>query len=354
MPEEIRIQRNDDQSPRAVWISALGIHNCKFAHKISSRQTGSYAVHKHDFYEVLYVVSGEASYYIAGNSYPLHGGMMVTIPPDVMHGIMVTSETPYERYTVHFLEDCLSMERRRMLLQTLPRELLGMVSQDQGKAAIWENMEHSGVLQTLEAMETLRECDQSLREKLVPIFLEAMLAPLLIQGGVHTRQESTELAARAHANSTKEELVSYIDQHYTESMTLKSLAERFFLSPGYVSMLFKQATGCTVKDYVRRRRIAHVQMLLAAGVPISQAANRSGFSDYTTFYRTYLKETGHAPSESMKTGAAENPLLNEAILKQAQQMQDHSDGLKRDIFYPEDGTQTEDPSMLDAVRLSNE
>ncbi|MBR5110323.1 MAG: AraC family transcriptional regulator [Clostridia bacterium] len=332
------------EGPRAVWITSVYSSLCKYAHKISSRPTGTYAVHDHPFYEMVYVVSGQVDFFIAGHVYAIGSGTLLTFPPGVRHGVLVRTDAPYERYTLHFDPRLLSMERRRLLLNALPADLLGFVPVAQGENAVWRNMESSGVIQVLEAMETLRAVEQDKLPELIPIYVEAVLAALVPRAA---RERAAPGAAR-HPLGQKEQIVSWVDQHYTEAITLDSLAERFYLSKGYLSALFRQATGSSLKDYVRARRMAHVQLLLSSGVPAAQAAARVGFSDYTTFYRAYVRTFGHAPSADCETGG------RDALLEKALSVPHPDSWASDEILFPSDGTETEDPSMVNAVRADQE
>ena len=330
------------QTPRAFWFSFLSTAYCKYSHKISTRATGTYAVHDHPYYEMMYVISGQVDFFIAGHVFPIGGGTLVTFPPGARHGVLVRTSAPYERYTMHFDPRALSMERRRLLLHAIPKDLLGFASEEQSGAAVWRGMENSGMMQVLEAIETLRDADPSTQEAVLPIYLEALLATLIPR----TAQPQAGSSASRRALSQQEEIVSWVDQHYTEPITLDSLAEHFYLSKGYLSTQFRQATGKSVKDYVRARRVAHVQMLLSTGLPPAQAAARVGFADYTTFYRAYVRTVGHAPSADCKSGISDAPLA-EAL--GAPLPLKTPGGGAGPIVYPIDGTANEDPSMEGVV-----
>ena len=332
-----------EENPKAVWISSVSTPLCKFAHKSSSQSTGTYAMHSHPFYEMVYVITGDVEFMVKDRPYRVGNHSLVTFPPDLPHGVLVDTEHPYERFTLHFDAGCLSVGRQVLLREVLPPHLGAGPSRRE--ECIWRNMEHSGVLQCLETMETLRKTPAEIAETLMPIYVEAVLATLYavqqIRGG----------AARPefHPTTTQQELVLWVEQHYTEPISLDSLAERFFLSRGYINTLFRQATGSTVKAYVQQRRMSYVQMLLSAGLPAAQAANRAGFEDYTTFYRAYVRAFGHAPSAARKA-AAHSHLLAEALSARGQNPR-FAPG---EVWYPENGTAEEDPSMQNAVRIDPE
>ena len=336
-----------DPTPRAIWIVNVSTPLCTFAHKISRCATSSYAAHEHDFYELIYVVSGEVEFFVDGQVCAIGPGTLLTFPPGLRHGVLVRTNAPYERYTLHFDPKCLSVDRRLLLLSSLPDGLTSLGAGEPGEAVIWREMEHSGILQTMEAMEALQYMDVELASRLVPVYVEAALAALLARpaGEKHRNREQD-----IRASSQQREIIAWVEQHYTEPITLESLAERFFLSKGHLNSLFRQATGVTVKAYVQTKRLNHVHMLLAAGVPAAQAASRTGFGDYTTFYRAYVRAFGQTPSEARR-GRARDSLLADALTAERFQRPERAG---EGLVFPHEGTEREDPSMLHAIRLGGE
>ncbi len=308
------------ENSRAIWLTNLDMPMIKLSHKISSRVTSHYAVHEHDFYELLYVVTGDISFFIAGHEYKVTGGTLLTFTPRVAHGVLVHSPEPYERYTLHFDPQVLTVERSFSLLSVMPDSSSVPSLEDEGNAFIWERMEQSGIAELLEAFEKLRDCDAETRNTVAPVYTEAILSALYMHAGIHRKPPQHN----EHKVSTvQKELITYVNQHYTENVSLDTLGDRFRMSGGYVNALFKKATGQTVKDYVRCRRMAHARTLLASGVPSSQAAARTGFADYTTFYRAYVRHFGHAPSAE-EAGTPGSAFLMEALAQEHEKFGDDS------------------------------
>ena len=70
-----------DERPRAVWISGASSPLCKFAHKSSTQATGTYALHDHPFYEIVYIVSGEVEFMVGTEPFRLGNHSLVAFPP---------------------------------------------------------------------------------------------------------------------------------------------------------------------------------------------------------------------------------------------------------------------------------
>lgn len=293
------VKETGKHGPRAVWVTDISMRRFKMAHKISSRANGQYAMHRHNFYELLYVVSGDVNIATPEEEYIARPGSLLIVEPGAEHAVLVYTDEPYERYTLHFDPECLSAERKMLLLSGLQSAVSG--GKGPAAARVCPDMARSGVCRLLEAFETLKNCAPEALDALYPIYIEAILAAVLARSApAKEKQDAPEPESVRFGSDLQRSMVAWIDRHYTQPVTLGMLAETFYLSKGYVGSLFKQAAGCTVKEYVNNKRMAHVQVMLSAGVPPAQAALRAGFRSYTTFYRSYVRKFGYSPRRDIR------------------------------------------------------
>ena len=93
-----------------------------------------------------------------------------------------------------------------------------------------------------------------------------------------------------------ESLLKYINQNLDKDLSIEALAQKFFLSKYYLMRKFKEETGYTIHNYIVSKRILYARSLIAQGIPVTKAAVKSGFGDYTAFVRAYKKQLGTTPS----------------------------------------------------------
>lgn len=98
------------------------------------------------------------------------------------------------------------------------------------------------------------------------------------------------------------DVISYINDHVTEPLTLDGLAEHFFVSKYYLLHAFKDYANLSVHQYIISKRIIRAQNLLRDGISPGDAARACGFNDYAGFYRAFVKQTGVAPQTFCKGG----------------------------------------------------
>ena len=99
-------------------------------------------------------------------------------------------------------------------------------------------------------------------------------------------------------------MTDYIEHHLDGPLTLSELAAFAGLSVFHFLRCFKQCAGMPPHAYVRRRRIERAKQLLARGeATIAEVAFRCGFSDQSSFARTFHRVAGVTPREFRRARA---------------------------------------------------
>ncbi len=92
--------------------------------------------------------------------------------------------------------------------------------------------------------------------------------------------------------------VRFIDEHYSEDITLEQIAEKSGITPNYYSKLFHQCFHVKLWDYITGKRIDMAKRLLRSGedLTVLDIALSCGFHNTANFNRCFLKFTGITPS----------------------------------------------------------
>jgi AraC family transcriptional regulator len=124
--------------------------------------------------------------------------------------------------------------------------------------------------------------------------MESAAAELLSLCGEQVRVERA-----AERNAAIRKAFDYIEETLSHTITLTELAKLVELHPTHFARSFRSNTGLTVGQYVRRRRVAKAQQMLASSndMGISRIAAASGFADHAHMTRTFRDLMGVAPSE---------------------------------------------------------
>ena len=101
----------------------------------------------------------------------------------------------------------------------------------------------------------------------------------------------------------------YLDTHYSEPVTLETLAELTHLNKYYLSHAFSRHFGYSPMAYLCRVRInAARELLTGTSLSISEIAYHTGFSSQSYFSQAFQKYCRITPSLYRRTGAVRNDI----------------------------------------------
>ena len=92
--------------------------------------------------------------------------------------------------------------------------------------------------------------------------------------------------------------IRYIDHHFAFGITLEQLSKIAFMGTTKLKIAFKEYTGCSVSEYLIRKRIDHAQhLLIATHLRIAEIAKAVGYERSDSFSSQFFRITGFRPSE---------------------------------------------------------
>lgn len=248
------------------------------------------ALHHHDFYEVYFFLSGNVKYNIESRSYLLTPGDVLLISPMELHQPMFGAEQrDYERIV-------LWIDRQFLEGFSLPGQSFTACfdTSDPGHTNLLrpEGVARQFLTYLLEQlmMEVARE--DPYRE----IAALTYLAQVLISLNRLARQQKKDNLMAA-PDSAVYNVLGYINEHYSEDLTLDDLANKFFVSKYHLSREFQRLVGTSVHRYIVQKRLVMAKQMLSDGTPSSEVYQHCGFGDYSNFYRAFKAEYQISPKE---------------------------------------------------------
>lgn len=98
-----------------------------------------------------------------------------------------------------------------------------------------------------------------------------------------------------------QEIKKYLEEHWTEKISLDFLSSRFFIDKFYLTRLFKKVFGMSITNYLLLLRITHAKELLRfTNLSIEEISARCGISDPNYFSRVFKKIEGTTPGQFRK------------------------------------------------------
>lgn len=101
-----------------------------------------------------------------------------------------------------------------------------------------------------------------------------------------------------HSDMRIDDILGFIDLHFSEELSNKRIAEEFSFHPNHISAVIKQATGMPLHKYLIHTRLRHaIDMMDAGEKNISSISEACGFFDVAHFSRTFKSVFGCNPKD---------------------------------------------------------
>ncbi|HZG85849.1 AraC family transcriptional regulator [Paenibacillus sp.] len=237
--------------------------------------------HYHPYYELFYVLSGERVFFIRDRVLTARPGEMVIVRPHELHRTSSAEAYAYERIIVHYTPEFLGTaaaahEALPPVVAFAPEErdvveatLRGMIRESVNRKPDYVDYLRLLLSQLLHHIRRAEPADPELR-----------------------MQEAPPLHLKVS------EIAAYINEHYGEPLTLRSVAERFHISEGHLSRMFAKYTGYPYQEYVRLVRVREAQKRLRETRDrIADIALAAGFGQIAHFNKTFKAVTGLTPRQ---------------------------------------------------------
>ncbi|MGO4495626.1 helix-turn-helix domain-containing protein [Paenibacillus sp. 2RAB27] len=243
--------------------------------------------HFHSTYEIFYLMSGKRTFFIKDRTMIIEEGDVVIISPNILHRTTNTEMPKHERLIVNIHESQMTSVNGayRDIFQPLFEHAYFII-----KCPLQDKIAIESVAQSI--MQEMQE-----KKPGFEMFAQTLVLQLLIICCRHVKQNAIEpLDTPSPMHERILEVVRYMNTHYMQDLPLHLLAEKFYVSPYYLSRFFKEATGFTFVEYLNSVRIKEAKKLLEqTSLKVSMIARKVGFGSVTHFGRVFKLVTGHAP-----------------------------------------------------------
>lgn len=110
--------------------------------------------------------------------------------------------------------------------------------------------------------------------------------------------DSTKQEQKSDVQRAVDYVITYIQEHLSEEITVEELAEKVYLNQDYLNRVFKKRTGNTISNYMISQKMERAKFLLGhTSWAISDVAASVGYYNYSSFNRSFRKYTGKSPQE---------------------------------------------------------
>lgn len=238
--------------------------------------------HTHHFHEIFMPLDGQVEYFVEGTIFPLAPKDFVLISGGDPHAKSRLSHPPLKCFVIFLDHDffvrnqCLEYEEIFFSHSSTEHKISADICEKSGFFHVYQQ---------------LKSYTNHFTDTDNPITRALLLEMLYLLN--HCSDFSTAYIS----NPQVERILEYINHHYTDKITLDQLAGETFLSKHHICRLFKKYIGYTINQYITMKRIDKTVQLARSGKPLLNACMEAGFSDYSTFYKAFVKEKNISPRD---------------------------------------------------------
>ena len=247
-------------------------------------------LHSHDSFEIMYVTGGSCIVYCDDDKYTLAPNHFIFIRSGIPHRLEICREKPCSILNLEFI-----------LSETdgsIPLE--GLAERWGEFRSLWNKMPDCFCGQDL------RNLGYSLKDLISHIQKSSAEGDFLLQ--LIMTRTMAELAYSIVSGRNEagycyiRKACDYLNQHFHSGINIPELASYIGISKSYLQALFSKAIGCSIMEYVVRKRMEEAVFLLVNSTfSIIDISTAVGFNSRQHFSHTFTKHYGVSPQAYRST-----------------------------------------------------
>lgn len=240
--------------------------------RFQSRDTLDFSLHLHDVIEIVFLHAGTATAICGSRRFALGPGDAFISFPNQPHGYENSRGVDGD---VLIVPAPFLVPWRNQIAQRVPED--PVIPLDR-----WE---HTGIKTLLDMARPERRIMSAPVLQGYATLIVGKLLPCL-----------TLVSQPDNGNDSLHRLLLYINENYREPLTRSEIARAVGYNESYISHLFAEGLGTTLKDYITSLRLKDARVLLTdTDMTVSQISISLGFGSIRSFNRTFLNQFGISP-----------------------------------------------------------
>lgn len=251
-------------------------------------------LHCHNCLELNLVESGTGSYIIGGRLYPVCPGDLFVINNSERH-LAIHKEEPLTLTVIVLDSDYVWQKYGQDYLKPFYQR-----KDNFSNRITSESDEYTKMYQAISCIKEEAQCQKAGWQMVTEASVNLLLS--FLYRYYHEKQELSDWRGNMqHSQGRISNILSYIDTHFTEGITLEQLAKETSMSRTYLCKCFKEITGQTLFTYLEQVRVQYACYLLqTSDLPIAVVAVEAGFDNVSYFNRVFKRCCGCTPGQYRK------------------------------------------------------
>ena len=242
----------------------------------------------HSYDEIVLFLEGNAQLVSKNIQINLTPGSIIMIPKEAFHQFVVTDHERYTRCILGFEE----LPQLQPLIREIMTEVVVLPEPSEQMCSIFKTL--------------IQAAQRDLPKPEWTLLFRASITQLLL---IQKLSDFQSIRKYVTVSDLTQEALDYIDSHLSQELKVAGIANELGVSMSTLSHRFQHDLCISVYRYISEKRLSMVRQYMTQGVPLGIAAARSGFKDYSGFFRMYRKYYGESPSATVRTTDAKPKVL---------------------------------------------
>lgn len=230
---------------------------------VTKNGTIKYPLHSHNYYEIMYYLSGEGQLLTEKGNYVFSPGTIAIVPPSIMHGS--SSENGFKNICV------------------------------QGDFSHLLNLKETIILKDNKYNDGKSFAEMIMRNS----YTKTTLLSNLVDTYINFILQQADLNAE-NTTAVLEIQKKIIENAFDPTIDIKKILNESKYAEDYIRMCFTKQLGISPLKFLTKIRIEHACTMIEIyknHIPLTKIAEACGYTDYIYFSRTFKTITGKSPRE---------------------------------------------------------
>jgi len=244
--------------------------------------------HRHDFFEVLYLLKGSGYHVIDGNKYEIKPPCVFFMSPGQAHKLELSNDI--EGFIFIFTSDfyLLNRSNQNSLIEfpffyTIHQDNPPLLLENESDIRFLENLFRQSIA------EISRPGDY---------FLEMLrsILDLILTTCAARYQVSENMLIKGKGQILVKRFFHLVEENHQKNLSLSDYSGMIGVTPNHLTQTVKLLTGKTSSQIIKAKQLLEIKRLLVhTNLSVSEIANQLNFEDQSYFTKFFKRETGVTP-----------------------------------------------------------
>lgn len=244
--------------------------------------------HRHDFFEVLYLLKGSGFHVIDGNKYEIKPPCVFFMSPGQAHKLELSNDI--EGYIFIFTADfyLLNRSNQNSLIEfpffyTIHQDNPPLPLENESDVRFLESLFRQSITETGQTGDYTPEMLRSILD----LILTTCAARYRVTANMLNKGKGQMLVKR---------FFHLLEENHHKNLSLSDYSGMIGVTPNHLTQTVKLLTGKTSSQIIKAKQLMEIKRLLVhTNLSVSEIANQLNFEDQSYFTKFFKRETGTTP-----------------------------------------------------------